>query len=303
MAGRDGTLSGQLAGLNSRFQTGMSQVTDFLKTADFNNLIVLAGQKASSVTSTAAVPLVGQRLHRRHRGQGHRPCSIRCRGFHRPTSSRSPSPRAAPIPMWPSICRKCPGRSRSTTSQAYINQQLADAGLSTKFKRVVVATDPPKTTAAGASASTTPVDPLEHRKLRAPARDHGLGEGDACRPLPRSPRSIWPAPQAPPRTATSRAASSSSPILSGGATSEFSKSIAPANGTATAKSTVVDSNGNVYVLGTTTGNFGGLLDKGEQDAYLTKYDSAGNVLWQRMLGAQGSADAGYALRSIPLAAW
>src|SRR6185437_5203698 len=39
------------------------------------------------------------------------------------------------------------------------------------------------------------------------------------------------------------------------------------------------------------GNFGNQVNQGQQDAYLTKYDSAGNVLWTRMLGSAGTANA------------
>src|SRR6185437_4154455 len=74
-------------------------------------------------------------------------------------------------------------------------------------------------------------------------------------------------------------------------TSTVSVSAAPTTGTTTAASTVVDASGNVYVLGNATGNFGNQVNQGQQDAYLTKYDSAGNVLWTRMLGSAGTANA------------
>ncbi|MGH6828563.1 MAG: hypothetical protein ACREFW_06610, partial [Rhizomicrobium sp.] len=49
--------SGQLVGLNTRFQTGLAQVQSFLSTTNFNNYTLQATTPASSVTSTAAVPL------------------------------------------------------------------------------------------------------------------------------------------------------------------------------------------------------------------------------------------------------
>jgi len=65
---------------------------------------------------------------------------------------------------------------------------------------------------------------------------------------------------------------------------------APSNGTTTASSTVVDASGNVYMLGNATGDLGSQLNQGEQDAYLTKYDSAGTVLWSKLVGSAGTAD-------------
>jgi hypothetical protein len=86
--------------------------------------------------------------------------------------------------------------------------------------------------------------------------------------------------------------------LSGTPQGEFANNITPTTGTATAQSTVVDSSGNVYVLGDTTGSMGGQIEKGDSDVYLSKYDSAGNLLWQRLVGASDTAD-GYSLAVDP----
>ena len=69
-------------------------------------------------------------------------------------------------------------------------------------------------------------------------------------------------------------------------------------GTTTAQKTAVDSSGNIYVLGTSTGDFGSQINQGTQDVYLTKYDSAGNVVWKNLLGSSGSAN-GYDLALDP----
>lgn len=47
--------------------------------------------------------------------------------------------------------------------------------------------------------------------------------------------------------------------------------------------------GSTYVLGTTAGELGANRPAGTQDLFLTKTDSEGRVLWQRMLGASQSA--------------
>ncbi|MEM9749895.1 MAG: hypothetical protein AAF869_02990, partial [Pseudomonadota bacterium] len=52
-----------------------------------------------------------------------------------------------------------------------------------------------------------------------------------------------------------------------------------------------DSKGAVYVVGETEGEIDGLDVKGEQDVLLTKYDSTGQVLWTRRLGAASEASA------------
>jgi len=41
------------------------------------------------------------------------------------------------------------------------------------------------------------------------------------------------------------------------------------------------SNGEIFTLGTTTGDLNGLLVGGDQDVFLTRYDAAGNEVWRR----------------------
>ena len=52
-----------------------------------------------------------------------------------------------------------------------------------------------------------------------------------------------------------------------------------------ANSVAVDSLGGVYIGGYTSGDLGGTNHGGESDAYLRKYDSAGNELWTRQFGS------------------
>ncbi len=49
-------------------------------------------------------------------------------------------------------------------------------------------------------------------------------------------------------------------------------------------------NGELYTLGTTTGDVGGQVLSGEQDVFLTRYDAAGNEVWRRMVGASDTAE-------------
>jgi probable HAF family extracellular repeat protein len=50
-----------------------------------------------------------------------------------------------------------------------------------------------------------------------------------------------------------------------------------------ANSVTADGNGNVYISGITKGSLGG-LNAGEQDAFLSKYDADGTLLWTQQLG-------------------
>ncbi len=63
----------------------------------------------------------------------------------------------------------------------------------------------------------------------------------------------------------------------------------PANEIATAVTT--DGSGNVYIAGYTGGNLDGELNSGLSDAFLVKYDSAGNRLWTKLLGTSSDDQA------------
>ncbi|MDA1099964.1 MAG: SBBP repeat-containing protein [Proteobacteria bacterium] len=61
-----------------------------------------------------------------------------------------------------------------------------------------------------------------------------------------------------------------------------------------ARAIAVDSRGNVYSVGSTAGDLGGLANQAVNDAYLRKYDVAGELVWSRLLGATEDA-AGFAV--------
>ena len=56
----------------------------------------------------------------------------------------------------------------------------------------------------------------------------------------------------------------------------------------------MDSDGNVYVVGSTGGNLDGQINNGSDDVYLIKYDAAGQEIYTRLLGSAGNS-AGFAV--------
>lgn len=54
-----------------------------------------------------------------------------------------------------------------------------------------------------------------------------------------------------------------------------------------AEKLAVDSAGNVYVVGSTSGSFPGFSIVGQSAAFVRKYDAAGNVIWTRQFGEDG----------------
>lgn len=66
------------------------------------------------------------------------------------------------------------------------------------------------------------------------------------------------------------------------------------DGTAEVMAVAKGANGEIFTLGTTTGDLGGQLVGGAQDVFLTRYDAAGSEVWRRMVGATDTAE-GYGL--------
>ncbi len=63
------------------------------------------------------------------------------------------------------------------------------------------------------------------------------------------------------------------------------------NANTTADQVAVTSDGGVFVVGTSQGSFGHQINTAEtQDVFLTRFDSQGNVLFSRLLGASDSAE-------------
>ena len=276
MSKRDGVSTGQMAGYDARFQTGLQQIQDFIGTAKFNNFTLQAAAPSSSVTSTATVPLPTF---------GYTTGSIvSAANLASPLSGISTSDsftvsvKKAGVTTDVAIdLSQVQGPLTLDNIDKYVNQQLAAGGFATRFKKVL---------------TEGTIDKLDKASYGIQIANAG-GETVALSSSQATP-SLYVA-----ATSGLTAATKDSAVDSQGRLvkltdladpqAEFSTNVAPSSGTTTASAAVVDSSGNVYMLGNATGDFGSQLNAGEQDVYLTKVDSAGTVLWTRMVGSAGTA--------------
>ena len=278
MAKRDGMTAGQQAGFNTRFQAGLQQIESYIATASFNNFTLQAAAPSASVTSTAQMP------------------------------SAAFGYTGGTIVADEDIADALPGVSTSdsftvavtkggtTTNVAidlsqvqgplsidnivnYVNQQMMAGGFSSRFKRVMTEGTINDITKAsyGIQINDAPSEKITLSSAAATPALYIAGTSGLT-------------------TATADAAADNQGRLvkltnlsDPGAV--FNETVAPSTGTTTAQATVVDGDGNVYMVGNATGNFANQLGQGSQDVYLTKYDSAGNQQWSRLLGSAGSASA------------
>lgn len=307
MASRDGTLSGQLPGLDTRFQNGLLDIQNFLSTATFNNFTLLPGTKMSSVTSTAGVPL----------SQTNYVGGVVVKGdaLFQPLSNVSASDSFTIGVTKGGVqtnvqidLANVSGPLTLDNIAAYINQQLSDGGFSTRVQRTVISdgnTDTTNSATGSTSASSTGTsgtsdantDPISKKTFGLEIKT------TASETLSFSAASATPALYLAGSTGSATDGAETGRLikltdLDGTQRAVFNTQIAPDSGTAEAKASVVDANGNIYVVGNTTGSFANQITQGSQDVFLTKYDSAGKVLWQRLLGSQDEA-AGFSLALDP----
>jgi hypothetical protein len=153
---------------------------------------------------------------------------------------------------------------------AYVNQQLSAAGFGTRFSRVQT---------GGSLTDGTATWGLQIQTLSSETVNLSSS-------------------QATPALYVAGAGGSSSDAegkiikltgLDSNPDAQFAANITPDSGTSAAKATAVDANGNVYVVGNATGSFGSEINQGTQDVFLTKYDSAGNKVWTKLLGSADTA--------------
>jgi hypothetical protein len=279
MANTDETLDGQRPGLNRDYQAGLDQVMDYLKDSEFSNLAVLTGKKSSSVTGTGTIAYAKLNYT------------------------------SAPLMKSADVLKPVPGVSASDTFtvsvakggvttnvvidfadvdgeltldniNALVNDELEAAGFNTRFKRVQTGGDLEEGTATwGTEIKTAPSEVISLSSPQATPAVYIAG-------------------------ATGRGDNLQGRLikltdLDGTPTSQFSVNIKPDAGTAAAKATATDADGNVYVIGNSTGSFGSAINQGTEDVFLTKYDSAGNVQWTKLLGSAGKAGA-YSLAVDPV---
>ena len=278
MANREETTNGRRPGLNGDFQNGLKQIVDFVKKAEFNNLTVLPNAKAS--TTQSAVAIAYPKLNYTSGPVVEDDEVFSAVPNVTAADSFTISVTKAGVTTDVDIdLANVSGTLTLDNINAYVNQQLEAGGFGTRFARVQT---------GGSIVEGTATWGTEIRM--APSEVINLSSAQS------SP-AVYVA------GSTGKGADLQGRViklgdLDGAITSEFAANITPTDGTAAAKASAIDANGNVYVVGNSSGSFGSELNQGSEDAFLTKYDSAGNVQWTKLLGSANKASA-YAVAVDP----
>jgi len=290
--------SGQLAGLNARFQTGLQQVQQYLSSTSFNNFNLEAATPSNKVTSTAGISFSNLTYSTKQLVTNAN-IDNAVPGLSSSDSFTIAIQKGGTTTNVPIDLSQVQGTLTLSNVVSYINNQLAAGGFQTRFQKTETGETATSASAATYGLQITPGGD-EQVSLSAPSTPALYVAGDSGLATETN-TTINSATSQVQTTAADQSGRLTKLSLDGSSapTATFSVNQQSATGTTTAASTVVDSSGNVYVIGNATGNLtSNQINQGSQDTYLTKYDSAGNVLWQTLVGSAGTAS-GYGLALDP----
>jgi hypothetical protein len=286
MSKRDGMTAGQMSGFNTRFQAGMQEIQNYIANTTFNNFTLQASEPSSSVTSSAGVSL-GSYTYETRTLTSDDNLSKPLPGL---STSQSFTVSVAKGGVNTDVqidLSKVNGPLTLDNVISYVNQQLSAAGFASRFHRTITkgSIDDPENASYGMEVAPAGVETVS---LSAPSATPALYVAGNSGVTTTTDD----------QTADQQGRLVKLTDLSNTQQSAFSATTSPTSGLTTAQATVVDASGNVFVVGNATGDFGSQINQGDQDTYLTKYDSAGNVQWTRLLGSAGTASA-YSLALNP----
>ncbi len=296
MAQRPTATSGQLAGLNTRFQAGLEQVQKYLGSTEFNNFNLQATKPSDSVTSAAGVAFSN--------------FTYETKKFVTNSRLNDPLPGLSASDSFTIAVKKggvttnvaidlsqVPGALNLNNIVSYVNEQLSAGGFSTRFQKTVQGETLTSSALATYGLKITPGG-TEQVSLSAAASPslYLVGNSGSATETNTTTNAVTSAVTTTAADQTGRLTKLSG--IDGTPTATFSVNQGATSGTTTARASAVDASGNIYVIGNATGDFANQLNQGSQDSYLTKYDSAGHVVWQKLLGSAGSAN-GYGIALDP----
>ena len=296
MAQNGKATSGQLAGLNDRFQAGLTQVQQYLAGTDFNNFNLQAAKPSDTATSTAGIAF-GSFTYSTKQFVTNANLNSALPGLSASDSFTIGIKKGGVTTNVAIDLSQVSGTLNLSNIVSYVNTKLAAAGFSTRFQKTQTGgtTTTDKNATYGLQITPGGVEQVSLSAASTPSL-YMVGNSGLATETRTTTNSATSAVTTSPADQAGRLTKLSG--LNGAPTATFSVNQQASSGTTTAQASAVDASGNVYVIGTATGDFGSQLNQGTQDVYLTKYDSAGHVVFQNLLGSGGSAS-GYGLALDP----
>ncbi|MBV9550845.1 MAG: SBBP repeat-containing protein, partial [Alphaproteobacteria bacterium] len=287
---------GQRAGLDTRFQAGLAEVQQYLTDTSFNNFTLQAAKPSDQVTSSAAISF-SDYTYKTKQLVGNANLNAALPGLSASDSFTIAVKKGGATTNVVINLSQVTGGLTLNNVISYINGRLSAGGFSTRLQKTTqgdTATSS-KNATYGIQVSPGANETLTFSAASTPAL-YLVGSSGTASESSTVTNAATNAVSTSAADQTGRLTKLSG--LSSSPTSVLSVNQQATSGTTAAQKTVVDSQGNIYVVGTATGNFGNQLNQGTKDVYLTKYDSAGHQTWSKLLGSGGSAS-GYGLALDP----
>ncbi len=264
-AAKSTTVSGQLPGLERRFAAGLAEVSSFVGTESFNELTVLLGDKDDKADTVTKTPRTSSTFSTGliHNGVFTDPIAdIAGNEVFTINIDKGTSTLVAQV----DFANLAAGGATVDNIVALVNTELEAVGAVTRFERVRIDQDKFGIDIKGASTETL--------SFSAAVTEPSVYLGGA----------VGSGSDASGQFIKLNATNAADPVR------DFAKTVGPEGAETQIQSSAVDSQGNVYVVGRTTGDVDGQVNQAAQDVFLTKYDSRGNAVFSRLLGANEVAD-------------
>jgi hypothetical protein len=296
MAQKSTATTGQLAGLNTRFQAGLAEVKKYLSSTEFNNYTLQAAKPSDQVVSAAGVKF-SDYTYKTRQLVGNSALNNPLPGLSASDSFTIAVKKGGVTTNLVIDLSQVSGGLTLGNVIAHVNGQLSAAGFSTRLQKTTQGETATSAKNATYGLQVTPggTETISFSAAGTPAL-YMVGNSGSATETNTVTNIITSAATTSVANQAGRLTKLSG--LDGTPTGVISANQQASTGTTTAERTVVDAAGNVYVIGTASGDFGSQLNQGTQDVYLTKYDSAGRQTWTKLLGSAGTAS-GFGLALDP----
>ncbi len=268
------TESGLLAGLDRRFQAGFAEISDYARDLSFDNLTLALGARRDKAETLSAVSRSTSKFQTRPLVQGDASAAMASLENAQPFTIHVSRGNGAASDVVIDLADMGSTTRSLGNVVNFINSKLANAGIQSRLARVEL-----------------PAPPVLKANQPTPAKQYAIAiDGFGSEAL--SFVAASPAPALYLANQGVNAGELRKLDLSGADPATVYRQAIESAGTAlSVKQTVRDADGNVFVLGTTSGNVGGQINQSSSnDVMLHKYDSAGNLLWSKLMGATDKAD-------------
>lgn len=265
----------QLSALDRQFKKYMKEVDSFIKGTDFKGLDILEGVKLATTSAKVSSPSTKSYIQSTVL---HTSSVLDVPGVTGAEKFTVQTNNGGVVTNVAIDLANMTGSPTLDNIVSYVNSELQNAGVLVRFQA---------TNVAPAAASSTATQPTAQWALQVNTVD--VEQVTFIDDAASSVDAVYVSGNSGTSLDSAGFVKKLSDLAAGSPTLDWSRTIN------TAKSEKVygsatDADGNLFVVGSTGGDLGGEINtSGANDLFLTKFDAAGKVVWQHLLGSQSDA--------------